>query len=47
MTVVMIFASALVAFLLWKFERVFSRPGSPLRSVAGPEKEHWLKGQYT
>ncbi|KAI9461564.1 cytochrome P450 [Lactarius psammicola] len=44
MTVVMIFASALVAFLLWKLERILSRPGSLLGSVAGPMKEHWLKG---
>ncbi|KAI9461563.1 cytochrome P450 [Lactarius psammicola] len=44
MTIVMIFASALVAFLLWKFERILSRPDSLLNSIAGPKREHWLKG---
>lgn len=47
MTIVIIFTSALVAFLLWKFERKFSRSGSLLSSIAGPKREHWLKGQYT
>ncbi|KAH9063911.1 cytochrome P450 [Lactarius vividus] len=40
MAIVMIFASALVAFLLWKSERKCSL----LSSIAGPKKEHWLKG---
>jgi cytochrome P450 len=44
MTVAIIFASALVAFLLWKFERSFSRSRSLLSSVAGPKREHWFKG---
>ena len=47
MTVVIIFASGLVAFLLWKFERKISRSSSLLSSIAGPEREHWLKGKYT
>ncbi|KAH9043435.1 cytochrome P450, partial [Lactarius hengduanensis] len=33
-------ASALVAFLFWKLERKRSLPSS----IAGPKKEHWLKG---
>ncbi|KAH9031774.1 cytochrome P450 [Lactarius pseudohatsudake] len=40
MTIVLIFASALVAFLFWKLERKRSLPSS----IAGPKKEHWLKG---
>lgn len=44
MTIVKIFASALVASLFWKFVRKFSRRGYPLRSIAGPKREHWLKG---
>lgn len=40
MTIVLIFASAFFAFLLWKLERKRSLPSS----IAGPKKEHWLKG---
>ncbi|KAH8995011.1 cytochrome P450 [Lactarius akahatsu] len=40
MAIITIFASALLAFLLWKLERKRSLP----RSIAGPKKEHWLKG---
>ncbi|KAI0259683.1 cytochrome P450 [Gloeopeniophorella convolvens] len=46
MAILEVFVACVIAFTLWKLERVLARPGSPLSSVAGPEKEHWLKGNY-
>ncbi|KAI0293337.1 cytochrome P450 [Multifurca ochricompacta] len=45
MAVAVILLSVVFPFLLWK---LISRPRSPspLKSVAGPEKEHWFKGNY-
>ncbi|KAI0296492.1 cytochrome P450 [Multifurca ochricompacta] len=50
---VVILASTVLSFLLWKFTThflffLFLRPPShsPLKSIAGPNKEHWLKGNY-
>lgn len=36
-----------LATLLWVLSRRFFKTRSPLADVAGPEKEHWLKGEFS
>ncbi|OBZ67461.1 hypothetical protein A0H81_12648 [Grifola frondosa] len=41
-----VLGSFFVAVLLWRLVKRLTKPKSPLADVAGPAKDHWLKGNY-
>ncbi|EMD39638.1 hypothetical protein CERSUDRAFT_111948 [Gelatoporia subvermispora B] len=46
MSLLQLSGTGFLALVLWKLFRRLTRPRNPLEDVAGPEKEHWLKGNY-
>lgn len=41
----LLYISASLVVVVWIVSRKVSKPKSLLADVAGPEKEHWLKGR--
>ncbi|OCH90422.1 cytochrome P450 [Obba rivulosa] len=46
MTLLQGFGTLFLALVAWRLLKRITQPRNPLEDVAGPEKEHWLKGNY-
>ncbi|KAF8875068.1 cytochrome P450 [Infundibulicybe gibba] len=46
MSLLQIFSTIFLVTALWRVAKWLLSPSSSLADVAGPEKEHWLKGNY-